>query len=176
MRIDYAEIIKSSIPMQEVVERYTGQRPIRNRIRCPIHHGSDLNMRIYRNSYHCFVCHATGDVIQFVQSVLGLPFQDAMKRLNEDFRLNLPIGEKLPEQDKARLTELNSRNAARLFRERMVQIDEAIAGTHQANLAGLLHLVELIYAEDAPMPWDDEWNPAWCEAARVRTLLNEQIR
>ena len=174
--VDYAGIIKQSISMPEVVERYTGQRIVRNRIRCPIHHGSDLNMRIYRNSYHCFVCHATGDVIQFVQSVLGLSFQDAMKRLNEDFRLNIPIGEKLPEQSKAFLSELNRRNAARLLRERMAQIDEAIDGTHKANMAGLLHLVELICADEAPAPWDDEWKPAWCMAMRLRTELMEEVK
>ena len=174
--IDYAGIIKSTVPMPEVAERYTGQRIVRNRIRCPIHHGSDLNMRIYRNSYHCFVCHATGDVIQFVQSVLGLSFQDAMKRLNEDFNLDLPIGEKPPERCKAFLSELNRRNAARLLAERMEQIDEFMDGTHKANLAGLLQTVERICRTERPKtPWD-EWNPVWCMAMRLRTELNEQIR
>lgn len=173
---DYAGIIKSSVSMPEVVERYTGQRIVRNRIRCPIHHGSDLNMRIYGKSYYCWVCHAAGDQIQFVQSVLGLSFQDAMKRLNDDFRLNLPIGEKLPEQSKAQLTELNRRNAARLFRERMAQIDADIDGTHKANLAGLLHLIELICADEAPAPWDDEWKPVWCMAMRLRTELMEEVK
>lgn len=174
--VDYAGIIKSSIPMPDVAERYTGQRIVRNRIRCPIHHGSDLNMRIYRSSYHCFVCHATGDVIQFVQSVLGLSFQDAMKRLNEDFRLNLPIGEKLPEQSKAQLTELNRRNAARMFQERMTQIGTDIDGTHQANLAGMLNAVERICVEERPRtPWD-EWKPVWCMAMRLRTELMEEVK
>lgn len=174
--VDYAGIIKQTVPMPEVAERYTGQRIVRNRIRCPIHHGSDLNMRIYRGSYHCFVCHATGDQIQFVQSVLGLSFQDAMKRLNEDFGLHLPVGEKPEERDRTRLSELNRRNAARLFQERMAQIDSDMAGTHQANLAGLLQTVERICVEERPRtPWD-EWNPAWCEAMRARTELMEEVK
>ena len=174
--VDYAGIIKSSVPMPEVVERYTGRRIIRNRIRCPIHHGSDLNMRIYPKSYYCWVCHAAGDQIQFVQSVLGVSFQDAMRRLNEDFRLNLPIGEKLPEQSKARLAELNRRNAARLFQERMAQIDTDIDGMHQANIAGLLQTVERICAEERPRtPWD-EWKPVWCMAMRLRTELMEEVK
>lgn len=174
--VDYAGIIKSSVLMQDVAERYTGQRIVRNRIRCPIHHGSDLNMRIYRSSYHCFVCHATGDVIQFVQSVLGLSFQDAMKRLNDDFNLHLPIGEKIPEHSKAQLAELNRQNARQLFQERMEQIDADIDGTHKANLAGMLNTVERICVEERPRtPWD-EWKPVWCMAMRLRTELNEQIR
>ena len=174
--VDYAGIIKSSVPMQDVVERYTGQRPIRNRIRCPIHHGSDLNMRIYRNSYHCFVCHATGDVIQFVQSVLGLSFQDAMKQLNEDFRLNLPIGEKLPEQSKAQLTELNRKIEEHRRLEDARLSDAEARERMTACWVGLLHQVEIICREKAPKtPWD-EWADDWCEAMRVRTELNEQIR
>ena len=174
--VDYAGIIKSTVPMPEVAERYTGQRIVRNRIRCPMHNGTDRNMRIYPKSYYCWVCHAAGDQIQFVQSVLGLSFQDAMKRLNEDFGLNLPIGEKLPEQSRAFLSELNRKNARRLFRERMEQIDTDIDGMHQANLAGLLHTVEQICRTERPRtPWD-EWKPAWCMAMRLRTELNEQIR
>ena len=174
--VDYAGIIKSSVPMRDVVERYTGQRPIRNRIRCPIHHGSDLNMRIYPKSYYCWVCHAAGDQIQFVQSVLGLSFQDAMKRLNEDFRLNLPIGEKLPEQGKAWLTELNRKIAERRRLEDARLSDAEARERMTACWVGLLHQVEIICREKAPKtPWD-EWSDDWCEAMRVRTELLEEVK
>ena len=109
--VDYAGIIKSSVPMPEVAERYTGQRIVRNRIRCPIHHGSDLNMRIYPKSYYCWVCHAHGDVIQFVMSVLGLSFQDAMERINSDYTLGLPIGQEQTEADRKRIADLNRKIA-----------------------------------------------------------------
>ena len=172
--IDYAEIIKSTVPMPEVAERYTGQRIVRNRIRCPIHHGSDLNMRIYRGSYHCFVCHATGDQIQFVQSVLGLSFQDAMKRLNEDFGLNLPIGAE--RCDSERLERIDRQNRIRLLQEQFEKIDYDLKCVHQANLAGLLNAVEIICQCDAPeTPWD-EWKPVWCMAMRLRTELMEEVK
>ena len=172
--VDYAGIIKSSVSMPEVVERYTGQRIVRNRIRCPIHHGSDLNMRIYRNSYHCFVCHATGDVIQFVQSVLGLSFQDAMKRLNEDFGLHLPIGEE--RVDSERLERLDRQNRIRMLREQLEKVDYDLNCIHKANLAGLLNAVEIICQCDAPeTPWD-EWKPVWCMAMRLRTELREEVK
>ena len=174
--VDYAELIKRLVPMQDVAERYTGE-PIRfNRMRCPIHHGKDRNMRIYPKSYYCWVCHAAGDQIQFVQSVLGLSFQDAMQRLNDDFGLGLPIGQEQTELDRKRLAELNRKieehrrlEDARLSdaeaRERMV-----------AGWVGLLHQVEIICEQRRPKtPWD-EWADDWCEAMRVRTELNEQIR
>ena len=173
--VDYANIIKSSLGMAEVAERYTGQRIVRNRIKCPMHNGADRNMRIYPKSYYCWVCHAAGDQIQFVQSVCGLSFQDAMKRLNEDFGLHLPIGEKLPEQSKAQLSELNRRNAARILAEQMEQIDTELIGLHLANLSGLLNEVEKICAEKRPKtPWD-EWREDWCEAMKLRTELMEEV-
>ena len=172
--VDYAGIIKQTIPMPEVAERYTGQRIVRNRIRCPIHHGSDLNMRIYRSSYHCFVCHATGDVIQFVQSVLGLSFQGAMKRLNEDFGLHLPIG--VERVDSERLERLNRQNRIRMLQEQLEKVDYDLNCIHKANLAGLLNAVEIICQCDAPeTPWD-EWKPVWCMAMKLRTELMEEVK
>ena len=172
--VDYAGIIKQTVPMPEVAELYTGQRIVRNRIRCPIHHGSDLNMRIYGKSYYCWVCHAAGDQIQFAQSVLGLSFQDAMKRLNEDFGLHLPIGEELV--DSERLERLDRQNRIRMLQEQLEKVDYDLNCIHKANLAGLLNAVEIICQCDAPKtPWD-EWKPVWCMAMMLRTELNEQIR
>lgn len=174
--VDYAAIIKQTVPMPEVAELYTGQRIVRNRIRCPIHHGSDLNMRIYRSSYHCFVCHATGDQIQFVQSVLGLSFQDAMRRINADFGLGLPIGAEPSDAERHRLDELNRKIAERRRLEDARLSDAAARERLVASWVGLLHQVEIICEQRRPKtPWD-EWADDWCEAMRVRTELNEQIR
>ena len=174
--IDYAEIIKSTVPMPEVAERYTGQRIVRNRIRCPMHNGTDRNLRIYPKSYYCWVCHAAGDQIQFVQSVLGLSFQDAMRRINDDFGLGLPIGQEQTELDRKRLAELNRKIAEHRRLEDARLSDAEARERMAADWVGLLHQVEIICREKAPKtPWD-EWADDWCEAMRVRTELNEQIR
>ena len=172
---DYAEIIKSTIPMRDAVERYSGQRIYRNRIRCPIHHGSDYNMRIYDRSYYCWVCHASGDVIQFVQSVSGLSFQEAMIRLNEDFNLGLPIGPERNGTDRARISELNRRILEQARQELLDQIDVDTINLHQANLYGILNQVEWMIAELAPTNPEDEWRIDWCEAMRVRTELRNEL-
>ena len=173
---DYAAIIKQAVPMRDAVERYTGQQIVLNRICCPIHHGKDRNMRIYGRSYYCWVCHASGDVIQFVQAVCGVSFRDAMKRLNEDFKLDLPIGTERNATNRAKLCELNRRIAERSRQDLLDTIDADLLNLHQANLYGILHNVELIYRELSPKSMDDEWRDDWCEAARLRTMLNEQIR
>ena len=174
--VDYAGIIKSSVPMPEVAERYTGQRIVRNRIRCPIHHGSDLNMRIYPKSYYCWVCHAAGDQIQFVQSVLGLSFQDAMRRINDDFGLGLPIGAEPSDAERNRLAELNRKIAEHRRLEDARLSDAEARERMAADWVGLLHQVEIICREKAPKtPWD-EWADDWCEAMRVRTELLEEVK
>lgn len=174
--VDYAGIIKSSVPMQDVVERYTGQRPIRNRMRCPIHHGKDRNLRIYPKSYYCWVCHAHGDVIQFVMSVMGLSFQDAMQRIDDDFGLGLPIGAEPSDAERHRLDKLNRKIEEHRRLEDARLSDAEARERMTAGWVGLLHQVEIICREKAPKtPWD-EWSDDWCEAMRVRTELNEQIR
>lgn len=174
--VDYAEIIKRLVPMQDVAERYTGE-PIRfNRMRCPIHHGKDRNLRIYPKSYYCWVCHAAGDQIQFVQSVLGLSFQDAMQRINADFGLGLPIGAEPSDAERSRLSELNRKIEEHRRLEDARLSDAEARERMTAGWVGLLHQVEIICREKAPKtPWD-EWADDWCEAMRVRTELLEEVK
>lgn len=173
---DFTEIIKRLVPMQDVAERYTGE-PIRfNRMRCPIHHGKDQNLRIYPKSYYCWVCHAHGDVIQFVMSVLGLSFQDAMQRLNDDFNLGLPIGAEPSDAERHRLAELNRKIEERRRLEDARLSDAEARERMTACWVGLLHQVEIICEQQAPAtPWDT-WRDDWVEAMKLRTELYEQIR
>ena len=45
--------------------------------------------------WYCFGCHAHGSVIDFVMQYFGLTFQDAISKINSDFSLGLPIGERI---------------------------------------------------------------------------------
>lgn len=174
--VDYAEIIKRLVPMHDVAERYTGQRIVRNRIRCPMHNGTDRNMRIYPKSYYCWVCHAHGDVIQFVMTVLGLSFQDAMRRINADFGLGLPIGAEPSDAERHRLAELNRKIAERRRLEDARLSDAEARERMTACWVGLLHQVEIICEQRRPKtPWD-EWADDWCEAMRIRTELLEEVK
>lgn len=89
---DIAEEIRGAVTMEDILQVYAPSVKTRNhRCPCPIHNGKDLNFSYTRNGYKCFVCGASGDVIGFVQTICGLSRTDAMKRINADFRLNLPI-------------------------------------------------------------------------------------
>ena len=81
--------------MPEVLDYYGIERNRANRIRCVLHNGQDFNCGIKDNYIHCFVCGKSADVIKFVQVYFGLDFQSAISKLNDDFRLGLPIGKKI---------------------------------------------------------------------------------
>lgn len=91
--VDYAGEIKDTLTMGDVLSFYGFDLGRQGRIPCPIHNGKDPNFSFRPKRFKCFVCGAEGTVIDFVMLYFGLPFQEAIKKLNDDFRLGLPIGE-----------------------------------------------------------------------------------
>ena len=88
-----AEIIKQSLSMQEVAEKY-GFYPNRSGfIQCPFHTGDHTaSLKVYPEKgggFYCFGCKAHGSVIDFVMRLFDCSFQTALERLNSDFGLGL---------------------------------------------------------------------------------------
>ena len=92
--MNYADEIKSRLKMPEVL-RYYGFYIKRGRIPCPIHHGDGWNCGVKDEYIHCFVCGATVDVVGFEMQYFNLDFMKSISKLNDDFRLGLPIGKKI---------------------------------------------------------------------------------
>jgi len=68
------------------------------------------SFKIYDNSFYCFGCGVGGTVIDFVMKMFSLTDFEAVKKLNIDFRLNLPLSEKItPEEYKRSLQEARKR-------------------------------------------------------------------
>ena len=89
MRIDAVQTIKYRLTMREVLERYGYTADRKGFICCPFHNEKTPSMRIYDKDYHCFGCGEHGDVITFVQKLFNLSFQEALKKIDIDFGLNL---------------------------------------------------------------------------------------
>lgn len=92
----YAEDIKSMVSMPEVARAY-GLRVSRDGFAlCPFHHEKTGSFKVYKGAggWKCYGCGESGDVIDFVEKYFNLDFKEAMAKLNEDFHLGLPIGEK----------------------------------------------------------------------------------
>lgn len=90
--VQLCNAITEQITISDAVQMYLpALKPIRNRIPCPIHGGEHYNLGFTEHVYHCFVCDDAGNVIRFVQHIFRLPPMAAVKKINEDFKLNLPI-------------------------------------------------------------------------------------
>lgn len=85
--IDKAKIIKDRLKMRDVLSRY-GFEP-RQRMRCPLHNGYDLNFSVSEHSYMCYSHCGSGDVLTFVQKLFNLSFPETLKKIDVDFNLNL---------------------------------------------------------------------------------------
>ena len=115
---DIANAIHDTVRMEDVINTYTpGIRRKGRRCQCPIHSGENLNFSYTDSGYKCFVCNESGDVIKFVQTILSLRDRtDAMKRINADFRLGLPLDREITVAENKALEE--RRKAAREKEER----------------------------------------------------------
>lgn len=103
--MDYAQMIKDSVKMPEIVRLYGFNLNNKGFICCPFHGEKTPSMKIYdgNRGYFCFGCGEHGDQISFVQRVFDLTFQDALKKLNDDFGLGLPIGKSIERENRIEL-------------------------------------------------------------------------
>ena len=104
--MEYANKIKSMVSMPELMERYGFPLNRSGFCKCPFHSERSASFKAYPGArgFYCFGCHESGSVIDFVMKFFGLSFGDAIKKINEDFSLGLPIGEKL---DRRKQIEMN---------------------------------------------------------------------
>lgn len=94
---NYAEEIRSAVTARELFEFYGFQVNRSGFVCCPLHGEKTPSLKVYPGDkgWKCFGCGAGSSVIDFVMMYFGLTFVDAEKKINEDFRLGLPIGEKM---------------------------------------------------------------------------------
>ena len=82
------EQVKRRNPIADVVERHgvrlrgEGRRLV---ARCPFHEDRSPSFSVYleTQSFHCFGCGASGDVIDFIRRAEGLGFREAVARLGD---------------------------------------------------------------------------------------------
>ena len=92
--------------MPEMMGRYGFELDRSGFCKCPLHGEKTGSFKAYSGNrgFYCFGCGAHGSVIDFVMQYFGLNFQDAIAKINTDFSLGLPIGEKL---DRRKQLEMN---------------------------------------------------------------------
>jgi DNA primase len=108
---DYVRLKKAS------AYRYTGL--------CPFHSEKTPSFSVHASKqfYHCFGCHKSGDVLQFVMEIEGISFYEALKSLADRYGLQMPKRSQYADED--------SRKRAALL-----QMHELAQENFRANLRG----------------------------------------
>lgn len=131
--LNYADEIKRAVPMREVAAMYGFEADRTGNICCPFHQDSKPSMHIYDGTrgWWCFVCNEGGDVIDFTRRYFNLSFRDACKKLNADFNLRLPIGEKLTPAQQIE-ADRKAAERRRAQREREMAYNRVLTAYHAA--------------------------------------------
>lgn len=89
--MDKANIIRESVTMREMAERYGFTIDGKGFIICPFHGDKDASLKIYQGNrgFACHACKTCGSVIDFIMNLFGISFTDAIIRISNDFDLNL---------------------------------------------------------------------------------------
>jgi DNA primase len=163
-----AEIIKSSVSMEDVLTHY-GFHPSRyGRIPCPLHNGKDKNFSYKQKSFKCFVCGKSGTAIDFVMNLFNITFTQAVERINSDFRLGLSMDK----PNDADLTALRERQRKeREEKERWESTAKQLAAEHC-----YWHQVSVHFAPNRPETYGSAYiHPLYAEAVKRIPFIEYQI-
>ena len=99
----FIEKVKSALNIVDVIESFTrlSKAGVNYKGVCPFHddHTPSMVVSPSRQTYHCFVCGASGDVISFVQNHLNITFVEALRWCAAQAGLEFPSKEMTPEEE-----------------------------------------------------------------------------
>lgn len=165
MHNEYAERIKSEVTMRAACEKYGLALNRAGFAVCPFHTEKTASLKVYPNRFYCFGCGAHGSVIDFVMQLFNLDFGAAISRLNYDFGLFLPIGERMTYREKKRIAEAQ-RERNRRENERRQQI--ARADAEYERLFAAWKLYDVCYTYLKPKTPDEPLNVFFVMALQNR--------
>ena len=102
--MDFASQLKAQINIvQEIGEYVKLKKASRDSWKglCPFHSEKSPSFNVHeaKQFYHCFGCHAGGDVFKFVQEIEGISFYEALKGLAEKHGVPMPKRSQYADED-----------------------------------------------------------------------------
>lgn len=122
---DIVDVVSKYVPLEQRGGNFWGK--------CPFHHEKTASFAVNAAGqfYHCFGCHASGDVISFIMEIESLDFSDAVKLLADRAKMKLPEinidDEKLREQKKKKETLLSILRETALYYVHNLKAPQAAA-------------------------------------------------
>lgn len=129
--MDCAKEIRVRVPASELLSFYGMKIDRAGFCNCPFHQGDKTgSLKVYSGSrgWHCFGCGAGSSVIDFVMLYFGLTFMDAQRKINEDFRLRLPLDRDLSDQEKIEAAQKarEQKEQAREWEKKRIALQDAV--------------------------------------------------
>lgn len=126
---EHTDVIKSRISMIDICKTYGFNIQRGNFICCPFHNEKTPSLKLYdgNRGFYCFGCGEHGSVIDFVMRYFGLDFKSAISKLNDDFCLGLPIGQRIDHRKQLEMERLafQRRQKAKQEEAERQQIEDA---------------------------------------------------
>ena len=133
------------------------------RIPCPLHNGTDANCGVKEHYIHCFVCGESADTIKFVMQYFGLNFKDAIAKINTDFSLGFPIGERISLRQRREIEHRQRERQEERNREQMER--ERLEAEYWAAF-DLWQKYDTNKREYAPKSPGEDFHPLFVEAVK----------
>lgn len=99
------DIIRESVQMRDVAKKYGLSVNHAGFAVCPFHSEKTASLKIYSNGrgWHCYGCGCGGSVIDFVIAFFNTDKAGALRIINKDFGLNLPVGRNMTYREREKL-------------------------------------------------------------------------
>ena len=164
--------VKERVTARQVAERY-GLKVSRNGMACcPFHNDKHPSMKTDQN-YYCFACGVKGDAVNYVAVLFELSQFEAVKKINEDFSLGIPIGKQ--EVGRKRKPEVRKKEKIPTKEERIQFVQKKIDGWAKdaANvLLRYLRWMEFWKEFYKPESVEAEWHPLIVEAVQNESKIS----
>jgi DNA primase len=105
--MEFVDQLKSAVDIVSVIGEYVRLRKssaYRYTGLCPFHSEKTPSFSVHASKqfYHCFGCHAHGDVLKFVMEIEGVSFYEALKSLAERYGIPMPRRSQFSDEDSRR--------------------------------------------------------------------------
>ena len=105
VRREYYQAVKERVPVPEAARNYGFTMNRAGFISCPFHAERTPSLKLRPAGWKCYGCGEGGSVIDFVGKLFGLSLSDAVRKLNDDFSLGLPLTAPMTEQEQRQAKE-----------------------------------------------------------------------
>ena len=168
------DIIRESVQMKDVIKRYGLAVNHSGFAVCPFHSEKTASLKVYAGGrgWHCYGCGKGGSVIDFIMAFFNTDRTGALKIINNDFSLNLPLGNKVTYREREMLRRRMNEVEKRLNHERSIFNREK---EEYNRLMDEYVWADIVISGLKPKNAQDEIHDAYREAVNRRMIIEYKL-